>query len=376
MWALSACDSTLFTYEVFMEDQSKRINQEWVTVNAVRGMVKIASKGSMSKSTYDNSLDLGGELYPELLGPENSLIKRERESDTTKEYRQKAVLKSIKTGTEVTALALLLEDIEEYRSYLDIAKENTGDRKRTDQLKRRLGQLDKAKKELEPKSHTENQLIFRDAYNVNRDLPELSNGQAHKDFKLPDGKNLRIRVLHPDRPEHITGADIIYERHNERTGGISIVAVQYKIWENRKLYLSDSRMLGQLDKMRSFLCNKGICQGDKEEETGYRFPCCSGFLRPTDKLQTVDQKLISTGEHLPLCKIETCTTEGKRGGTLLEYENIKATSLSGELFEELFNRGKIGSRELSQDELEELYYDASVIDSSDTVVIYAQEFSA
>lgn len=354
-----------------MEEQINRINQEWVTLNAIRGMVKIASNGSMSKSTYDNTLDLAGELYPELLGPENSLLKRERESDTTKEYRQKAALKSIKTGTEVTALALVLEDIAEYQSYLEIAKENRGDKKRTDQLKRRLGQLDNAKKELEPKPHSENQLIFRDAYNANRDLPELSRGHAHKDFQLPDGKTLRIRVLHPDRPEHITGADIIYERHNEQTGGISIVAVQYKIWEDRQLYLSDSRMLGQLEKIRNFLCDKGICQSNSKE---YRFPCCTGFLRPTDKLQAVDQKFISTGEHLPICQIDACSIEGKRGGTILKYENIKASSLSGELFEELFNRGKIGSRELSRDELEELYYEASVIDSSDTVVIYAQEF--
>lgn len=362
-----------FNYEVSMEEQNNRINQEWVTLNAVRGMVKIASKGSMTKSTYDNTLDLAGELYPELLGPENSLLKRERESDITKEYRQKAALKSIKTESEVTALSLVLEDIDEYNSYLDIARENKGDRKRTDQLKRKLGQLEKAKKELEPKPHSENQLIFRDAYNVDRDLPELSRGHAHKDFQLPDGKTLRIRVLHPDRPEHITGADIIYERHNEHTEGISIVAVQYKIWEDRQLYLSDQRMLGQLDKMRKFLCDKGICQNNNHKNS-YRFPCCTGFLRPTDKLQTVDQKFISTGEHLPICQIDACATEGKRGGTLLKYEDIKSASLSGELFEELFNRGKIGSRELSRDELEHLYQEASVIDSSDTVVIYAQEF--
>ncbi|MGF1903399.1 hypothetical protein [Aliivibrio sifiae] len=355
-----------------MEEQHNRINQEWVTLNAVRGMVKIASKGSMSKSTYDNTLEFGGELYPDLLGPENSLLKRERESDTTKEYRQKADLKSIKTKTKVTALELVLEDIEEYNSYLEIAKENKNDKKRTDQLKRKLGQLDKARKELEPKSHTENQLIFRDAYNVNRDLPELSRGHAYKDFQLSDGKTLRIRILHPDRPEHITGADIIYERHNEYSDGINIVAVQYKIWEDRQLYISDPRMMGQLNKMRNFLCDKGICQTKTNE---YRFPYCSGFLRPTDKLQTVDQKFISTGEHLPICKIDTCASVGKRGGSLLEYNNIKASSLSGELFEELFNRGKIGSRELSPDELEELYRDASVIDSSDTVIIYAQEFS-
>lgn len=356
-----------------MSNTEDRINQEWVVLNAIRGMVKIASKGSMTKSTYDNSLDLGGALYPELLGPETSVLKRERESDTTKEYRQKAELQSIKNSHDVSALELVLADIEEYESLISIAKAKKGDKKRTDQLKRKLGQLQKAKSELEVKPHSENQLIFRDAYNVERNLPELSKGHAHKDFQLPDGNHLRLRVLHPDRPEHITGADIIYERHNRDTDKVSIVVVQYKIWNEKKLYLSDPRMKAQIEKMRDFTCGKEICT-QAEDENSYRFPCCTGFLRPTDKLQNVEQKFISTGEHLPICKIEDCKSIGKKGGELLEYEKIKEVSLSAELFEDLFNRGKIGSRELSFDELKILYEDASVIDSSDTVVIYAQEF--
>jgi len=357
-----------------MSSHQDRINQEWIALNAIRGMVKIASKGSISKSTYDNSLDLGGALYPELLGPESSVLKRERESDTTKEYRQKAELQSIKYNEEIKALDLVLSDLEEYESLISIAKLKKDDKKRTEQLKRKLGQLQKSKSELEVKPHSENQLIFRDAYNVERNLPELSKGHAHKDFQLPDGNNLRLRVLHPDRPEHITGADIIYERHNKSTNKVSIVVVQYKIWDERKMYMSDQRMIDQIDKMKKFTCSQNICCQNKDDNT-YRFPCCSGFLRPTDKLQNADQKFISSGEHLPICKIDACISTGERGGLLLEYEKMKEVSLSTELFEDLFNRGKIGSRELSFDELKLMYENASVIDSSDTVVIYAQEFS-
>lgn len=350
-----------------------RINQEWIALNAVRGMVKIASKGNISKSTYDNSLELGGVLYPDLLGAETSLLKRERESDTTKEYRQKSELQSVKENKEITAISLVLADIEEYSSLIKIAQSKNKDKKRTDQLKRKLGQLETAKKELELKPHSEHQLIFQDAYNVDRKLPELSKGHAHRDFQLPDEKVLRLRVLHPDKPEHIIGADIIYERHNIKTGKVSIVVVQYKIWEDKKLYLSDPRMDVQLNRIKAFTCGNKICQ-QPDGENSFRFPCCSGFLRPTDKLQNAEQKFISTGEHLPICKIDDCKTYGKRGGALLEYDNIKEVSLSNELFEHLFNRGKVGSRELSTDELEKLYKDAQVIDSSDTVIVYAQEF--
>lgn len=357
-----------------MSNIEDRINQEWVALNAIRGMVKIASKGSITKSTYDNSLELGGALYPDLLGAQNSQLKRERESDTTKEYRQRAELQSIKDSANVEAYDLVVADIEHYESLIEIAKKNRDDQKRTDQLKRKLGQLQKAKSELEIKPHSEHQLIFRDAYNVERNVPELSKGHAHRDFELPDGNHLRLRVLHPDRPEHITGADIIYERHNRTSTKISIVLVQYKIWDERKLYLSDPRMTAQIKKMRLFSCESGICNSSEEDNT-YRFPCCSAFLRPTDKLQNVEQKFISSGEHLPICRIDQCKSVGSRGGELIEYEKIKSVSLSTELFEDLFNRGKIGSRDLSISELENLYKQSSVIDASDTVVIYAQEFS-
>ena len=139
------------------------------------------------------------------------------------------------------------------------------------------------------------------------------------------------------------------------------------------MYLSDERMLGQIERMQKFLCDKGKCESDAENH-GYRFPCCAAFLRPTDKLQKPDQAFMSTGEHLPICKIEDCKGRGKRGADVLEYKNMKDISLSSEMFEYLFNKGKIGSKEMSYSELSELYRDFFFLSSSDRVVIYAQEF--
>ena len=355
-----------------MEDID-RLNAEWVSLNAFRGLSKIASNGDMEKSTYDNALELGGSVYPELLGDDVSKLKRERVSDTTKEYRQKAEYMSIRDKTSIEALSLVKSDIAEYESLLSIAKKQKGNKSRVDQLKRKLGQLYKSQKELEPQEHSEHQLIFRDAYNVERAVPSLTNGQGYRDFKLPNDKVMRLRVLHPDKIEHITGADLIYERHSPDEDSVAIVAVQYKIWEKRKLYLSDERMQDQISKMRSFLCKKGICSSSSEENE-YRFPCCSAFLRPTDKLQKPDQKFISTGEHLPICKISQCISKGARGADLLEYNNIKDISLSSEMFEFLFNKGKIGSRDLSYKELKELYSEFLGEAAAQRVVVYAQEF--
>lgn len=353
-----------------MEDVD-RLNAEWIALNAFRGLTKIASRGDMVKSNYDNALQLGGEVYPELLGDEVSLLKRDRESDTTKEYRQKAELSSIRDGREILAFDLVMADISEYEGLLNVA-EKTKNNQRVDQLKRKLAQLYKSKKELDPEDHSENQLIFRDAYNAERIIPTITNGHGHRDFELPNGKILRLRVLHPDRVEHISGADLIYERHNPKQETVAIVAVQYKIWKDKKLYLSDKRMLDQIDKMKNLLCNSDTCKSS-DNDHGYRFPCCAAFLRPTDKLQKADQKFISTGEHLPICKLEECSTKGERGAPILEYDKIKEISLSSEIFEFLFNKGKIGSREMSYSELETLYRGVLEDASRERVVIYAQE---
>ncbi|HEI8867738.1 TPA: hypothetical protein SLG40_003275 [Serratia odorifera] len=70
-------------------DNLDRLNAEWITLSAFRGLMKIATKGDMNKSKYDNVLAFCGDLYPELLGNDVSLLKAERESQTTREDRQK-----------------------------------------------------------------------------------------------------------------------------------------------------------------------------------------------------------------------------------------------------------------------------------------------
>lgn len=358
-----------------MAENTSRIDAEWIALNAFRGLTKIASKGDMTKSTYENALDLGGELYPELLGPESSILRRNRESDTTKEYRQKANLISIKKSEDIDPVALIQLDIAEFKDLISIAEKNKSSKAKVDQLKKKLLQLIAAEKEMNPVFHTENQLIFRDAYNVERDIPSIQSGKSSRDFQLPDGNILRVRVLHPDAPEHVSGADIIYERHNPTEEKASIVAVQYKIWTDKTLRLTDARMISQLEKLTKFACTNGICTQGKSENN-YRFPCCSAFLRPTDKLQKTDQKYFSTGEHIPLCKIDECKTETTRGTPVLEYKKMRNVSLNSEMFEYLFNKGKIGSRLLEYQELKVLYADYLIESAEDNVVIYAQEFPA
>lgn len=355
-----------------------RLDTEWVTLNAVRDLIKLATQGDDSKATYSHALNLGAAICPKILGADVSILRQDKESNLTKEYRQKAACRSIRDGKEITALSVVNEEIYDYESLVKVAKKGKN-RTEIDKLQRKLSTLYASKGEIELDKNSENQLIFRDALKVDRDIPMLFEGKNSRTFELSDNNRLIIRVLHPEIPEHITGADLVYERFDNITKTVVIVFVQYKIWENKRLNISNNksnqRMLGQIEKMREFLCMRGACRNENSDNQ-FRFPFCSAFLRPTDKLQSPSQAFISTGEHLPICHIDDCSRITSNNAKFLEYENIKKVSLSNEQFEELFTKGKIGSKPLSIEELDELYKDSQIISKNDRILLYAQEYSA
>ena len=348
--------------------ESSRLDSEWVVLNAVREMRRLASRGA--ESTYDQALEFGAELLPALLGPDVSLIKKARESEVVREFKQKAQAESNLEGREVSAVELLEKEIEYHKKL--VGAQAGG---RMDQVQRRLKNLSTALKELRPQEGSENQLIFRDALRADRKLPELNGGQNIRDYLLPDGNSLRIRVCHPDVPEHLTGADLIYERHDPIREEARVVVVQYKIWDRKtkSLYI-DPRMQRQIARLKAFACDSILCSRPDDSQKSYRFPFCSAFLRPTDKLQSPDQRLITTGEHLPVCMIDELSTPTKSGKRRkLTCENIRNDSLSHHVFEGLFSYEKIGSQPLSYSDLIDLYATFKVEDDEDRVVIHAQE---
>jgi hypothetical protein len=350
-----------------MSHDQQRLDAEWLATNAFRDVIGLATEGDSNKATYAQAIALGGQVIPGLLG-EDSLLKRAHEGDLTREYRQKAQAKGLLSGTQVSPLALVNADIGEYERLVKTSR----NRKETDELNRKLGKMRVAQKELDATKHSEHELIFQDANNVSRQLPEIGAGQGFRDYKLSANSFLRVRVFHPDRPEHISGADILYERHDKYQDAASIVAVQYKIWEEKCSYLNDERMQRQLGRMHQFFCDQALCRPGDTDHT-FRFPYCSAYLRPADKLQTPDQRLASTGEHLPICQLANVQSEGPRGATVLTYDNIRAMSLGHGVFQGLFTTGKIGSRLLPYAELSQIYRRLEVADDT-RLLIHAQDF--
>src|SRR5690349_13766787 len=121
-------------------EERARLDSEWVTVSAMREAASIAQKVK-GTVTYNEAFWLSQELYPSLFSPEDSLLLRQSESETTREFRQMAEAESRSKGIDVEPLQLVEDEIKKYAELIGGTSQN-------DQLRRRLSKLYKAKEEL------------------------------------------------------------------------------------------------------------------------------------------------------------------------------------------------------------------------------------
>lgn len=351
----------------------RRLDAEWAALNAVREMLGIASR-NLADSTYIDALAVGRETAPKLFDPQFSLIAAGQEPPIVREYRQRAEAKSILDGQPVSPIELLDGDLASDERLLKVGGYGH------DQLKRSVANLRRAREWFEERVYSEHKLISRDVYAAAR--PELPTPPRAVDnyveYSLPFDRALRIRILHPDRPEHSTGADLVYEVCDEEQSRARVAFVQYKIWDGKTLRFSGARNLSdQLARLEAVCCKAGLCAAStptpESPPNSYRLPYCAAFLRPTDRLQRPDAALISSGVHVPVCVTLTVSLESA-GGRILRQDPIRGRSVSQRLFEELFSRNMLGSRWLSYDAVEELYHTHEILDSDQRIVVHAQEF--
>jgi len=345
-----------------------RLDAEWATLIAIRELLGVALKGKATP-TYEQALEFGKTVSPSLFDSEDTVL-GSNEREIVKEYRQRAEAKSSISGRTITPLELLHEEIEEFKAMV----RTPGDR---DLIEKRLRALDNITTLFQPQAHTENQLILRDVFSAERRLldPPIRADRYH-DFRLDKDRGLRIRLLHPDKPEQSTGADLIYENYWDKKRVIRISFVQYKVWDGSTLYSSSSRNLAsQLAKLKRVLCDDGFCEKAEASASRYRLPHCCAFLRPSDKLQDPNSRLISSGLHVPICVIAKGWQTTKRNGKKIERKNIRSEALSPKIFEELLNTNMLGSRWLTYSDVERLYRRHKVLAPRERIVVHAQEFS-
>jgi hypothetical protein len=343
--------------------EGERRNLAFQVVNALRETVSIAAR-SPSQVTYEQTLDLINDLYPELYQDFVALLSNRNESETVKFYKEKA--EALSTAERViNPLDLVEKDVAEMQKLLERGNKFA--------LKRKLIELLAAAKQFRPREVSEHKILNHDFYLAERGGyfgKTLYENDQYKDYKLSDNRVLRLRLLHPDHGETITGTDLIYEVFDLLNERVRFAHLQYKVWNNGELYLNDARMGKQLEKIGNNLCLANYCNGYKDEtDRPYRMPYCSGFLRPTDKVLDSSSKLKSTGIHVPICAVNAL----RKTATKLTKANSSDRAVSHHIFEDMFNSNLLGSRWIPMDELDVVYKRKGLDSLTENIRVHAQE---
>jgi hypothetical protein len=263
---------------------------------------------------------------------------------------------------DITALRIVEEEISEHERMLDVDNGQNAE-----YIEERLKHLRRIRRELmgEKKKYEENDIILRDIH-VGAELPISGRGENYREFELPDNRVMRIRLLHPSVADRITGADVIYEHYANDKKRVRIAAIQYKMWGGETLYIT-GKIKNQLQRLQQTFCEHQCCQIHPHQNGMYRLPCCAAFLRPTDELQVADNKLVSSGYHIPVCRVTALWEETQRSGKKLTWRGFRSESISYRVFEELFNTDMLGSRWLEPGELEAIYREHKILEFDESL---------
>ena len=363
---------TYFDQLQLSEDEKRNI--AFQSIVSLRDTIGIALD-RQQPPTYEQAFSVLHEHSPELYDEFTKLIKHKNDSDTVKFYKEKAELQTINTGLQVEPIQLVNQEINELSELLASYQERSDEEKeRKKYINQKLALLYAAKENLEPRKLTENRILNRDYSKVDRTNlfgeKEFEN-DFYIDYKLNTERSLRLRLLHPDKPEHLIGADLVYEQYDIPNERVRFVFLQYKTWDNGVLYFNSGNLIRQIQKLKDALCDQDICKkGTQSEDNNFRFPCCSGFLRPTDRMQHADSKMISTGYHIPICTALSIANKQNK----IEKNVIKDNSVNHKIFEELFRLGLIGSRWININSADELYKKYEIIKPIETIRYFAREF--
>jgi hypothetical protein len=353
-----------FSDEDYHEDE--RRNSAFQTLNAVREAISLA-KRTHQPITYEQTLDLIHDVNPVLYDDFSNLLARKNESDWVKFFKEKAITMSI-DGLEIDPIDLIEEELKDLE---DILEKDTSARF----LKKRILNYKSALEYFQPRKISEHKILNRDFYLADRPEFKISEtiyeDDEYKDYKLQDGKILRLRLLHPDKPEHIIGADLIYEQFNLKTNQARFLVLQYKTWNTSSLNLSSGNIGQQFNKLDEHICKSGYCSNYDGEKSanGYRLPFCAAFLRPTSNIVSGDSKLVSTGIHVPICEVLKLKETEKS----LTKKNAKGKAVSYKIFDELYVENMLGSRWLTFNELQEFYESKDILSFTDRIRVHAQE---
>jgi hypothetical protein len=354
-----------------------QLQTEWVFINASRELLSIMT--GIPGVRYSESIRFAKTINSKLFEDSKTGIdKKDYLENELEKYKQEAIAKSLREKKNFTAESLIRNRANEIKRLLKQHRRNDN---RFNLLKKELRELvmienQASFSQLGLESLTENQAINSDSSGKRIGKIFINNhlGKFYDYHSLDNNSVFRVSVLHPNPAEGIIGADLIYEQYDESTKKVRIVAIQYKIWENQVLYFNKSgNIQAQIAKMKKCFCGNNYCldaNGKKYSSRAYRLSYCMAFLKPTDKLQD-PKKPVTTGYHIPVCKIEGLKEKANKHFKLTA-KAIKKQSLKTSAFEELFEAEMLGSRWLRISQLEKFYKKNKVLDPKEKIILYAQ----
>jgi hypothetical protein len=348
--------------------ENEAYQTEWALLNLVRELRAISNKGAIP--TYYNAIKHAMQIIPEIFNENSHIVRRHHEPELLRSYRQQAEAQSQIEGRIVQPIEVLDRRVEILHQLISTGIEDK------DLLKKELDKLTAIRSILLPKNIQEDFILHHDVQSMRNDVQPINIRAKSSDYKVSENRVIRVRLIHPNGGEQSMGADLIYEQYDPEKRKVRFIMVQYKIWDGELLYWSQSKNLEpQLKKMKQNLCDNGfcLCENGNNHTTLFRYPFCTAFLRPTDKLQYRNSPFTSSGMHIPLCRINDVAEETKEGNKMLRKNNMKETALTQKTFEECFNYNQIGSRWMDYNEAEKLYYEHKILEGDERIIVHVQE---
>lgn len=347
--------------EYFNDDtvsEEEKSNSSFNILTATRDALSMAL--GQQPPTYEKALrhlkDLDEDIYSSIV----KHIPGKNQSDTVRRFIE------LGQALETDPVELIQEEILKYENAVDNADGKSGS------LKVHIAQLNSAKEYFKERNLTEHKLLEHDFYISSRTkLTEIYSHASRKDYKLPNGNHFRMYLAHPDKIEHVLGADMIYEQYDLSRNLVRFAHLQYKTWDDKSIRLSE-RDVNQLKRLESNNCSSGLCKEPTlfASINKYRYPYCSAFLRPTSKILKSSTKMKSTGLHIPLCNvIGLCNPTG---GTI-KKDAISESAIKQTIFDESFNNYHLGSGWMPIGDLEDYYNKRNLLDLASNVRIHVQE---
>lgn len=360
----------------------RRADGQWIFAVGWREGMTIAFRKSIS---YAQAFAAADKCAPEILGRQELLFGHD-ESSAARLYRENAASLTAKLQRETGSTEKRIRPIEvidqDIRELEDLLSSGNGYNR---MQRAKLDELRNTHREFE-----EQEIIRRDEpetllhdWDRGIDLPTFLPQQANNyhDFALPRERVMRIRFTHTTKAENIAGVDLIYEFHRPKEKKARLAVVQYKLPQNTsKNVIINDKIQEQLDKMRDVFCENELCAGPSYHDKPvnnrpYQLPHCCAFFRPTERLQSLNSRLATTGYHIRICDIDRVCDYTKTPGRnkVITPDISRQHGISYTIFEELFNTERLGSRWLSYDQLQKFHQAFDIIRPSEQAGIYIQE---